>query len=95
LSLVGERASHPLSARENRFVKVLESALRFLWTECGASSVDSVAVSAVDWHGQCVEATWENSDESSPYDIGFEFAFVNPIADSATVNSKELRHFFY
>lgn len=95
MSLVGGRASHPLSARENRFAKVLKSALRFRWTECGASSVDSVAVSAVDWHGQCVEATWENSDESSSDDIGFEFALVNPVADGATIDSEELRHFFY
>ena len=72
-----------------------KSDLRFLWTECVASSVDSVSVSAVDWHGQCVEATWENSDESSPYDIGFEFAFVDPIADGAAIYSKEFCHFFY
>ena len=72
-----------------------ESALRFLETGCGAFPADSVTVSAMDWHSESVEATGENSDESSPYDIGFEFAFVNPIANSATINSKELRHFFY
>jgi hypothetical protein len=82
----------PFICAEKSFRK---SDLRFLWTECVASSVDSVAVSAMDWHGQCVEATWENSNESSTYDIGFEFAFVNPIADSAAINTKELRHFFY
>lgn len=76
-------------------MKVLESASRFLWTECGAFPVDSVAVSAMDWHGQCVEATWKHSDESSSYDIGFEFAFVYPIADGATIDSEELCDFFY
>jgi hypothetical protein len=46
-------------------------------------------------HCQCVKATWKNSDEPSSYDIGFEFAFIDPIADGATTNSKEFRHFFY
>jgi hypothetical protein len=49
----------------------------------------------MDWHGQCIEAAWKDSDESSSYDIGFEFAFVDPIADGAAIYSKEFCHFFY
>jgi hypothetical protein len=47
------------------------------------------------WHSQVVEASVQYSYEPSSDDIGFKFAFVDPIADSAAVDSKEFCHFFY